>query len=159
MEQWFFDGFPEPEGEADDWWHDLLWTFAWYGKYIAIPVLIGQMANVLLVPVMEGARISLETRQVNAMLTRLVFALEAYYRDNGNYPAALDDLLGRYIAEMPLDPFNRNPAGEPFRYAIENRQGEAEGFLLYSVGPNGIDEAGRDSGDHPRGDDIRRRVP
>ena len=28
-----------------------------------------------------------------------------------------------------------------------------------AVGPNGIDEDGRDRSDAPRGDDIRRRVP
>jgi hypothetical protein len=36
---------------------------------------------------------------------------------------------------------------------------EPPGFLLYSVGPNGIDEEGRDRNDDPKGDDIRRRVP
>jgi len=72
-------------------------------------------------------------------------------RDNdGKYPEALDDLLGRFISGIPLDPFS----GEPFRYVLEER-----GYLLYSVGPNGIDEEGRGYSDTPRGDDIRRRVP
>ena len=35
----------------------------------------------------------------------------------------------------------------------------ASGFLLYSIGVNGIDEGGRWAGDHPPGDDIAVRIP
>ena len=66
------------------------------------------------------------------------------------HPDALDDLRGRFLDEIPLDPFS----GEAFRYVVES-----EGFLLYSVGPNGIDEEGRNQQDIPKGDDVRRRKP
>jgi hypothetical protein len=80
-----------------------------------------------------------------------MFALEAYQRDHdGNYPATVEDLRGRFINEIPLDPFS----GDLFRYVVEE-----SGFLLYSVGPNGMDEEGRGNGDTPKGDDIRRRMP
>jgi hypothetical protein len=65
------------------------------------------------------------------------------------YPGGLNDLQERYLAEIPLDPFS----GESFRYIVEPPD-----YLLYSVGPNGIDEEGRGSSDVPKGDDIRCRA-
>jgi hypothetical protein len=149
MERRFFEGLPKPERGFSD-IDNIFWFIAWYGKYAGIPTAIGRMMGDLVVPTLDAARASFTTRRATAAMTRLVFALEAYHRDNGNYPEALDDLLEHYIDELPLDPFS----GEAFRYIVES-----EGYLLYSVGPNGIDEDGRGRGDDPRGDDIRRRVP
>jgi len=101
-------------------------------------------------PAIEACRAAHWRQETEVLLTRLLFALEAYHRDTGSYPDVLDDLLGRYIDEIPLDPFS----GESFRYILE-----PPGYLLYSVGPNGMDEDGRDRSDTPKGDDIRRRVP
>jgi hypothetical protein len=36
---------------------------------------------------------------------------------------------------------------------------EKDGYLLYSVGPNGRDEDGRGREDDPPGDDLRVRMP
>ena len=89
-----------------------------------------------------------ETGLAHVSLTHLVFALEAYRRDNGDYPDGLDALRERYIAEIPIDPFS----GKAFRYVKEG-----ENYLLYSVGSNGVDDEGRNHNDEPKGDDIRRR--
>jgi hypothetical protein len=38
-------------------------------------------------------------------LLRLAVALERYKSAQGNYPAALDELVPKYLEEVPLDPF------------------------------------------------------
>lgn len=51
----------------------------------------------------------------------------------GPYPERLDALVPDVVAVVPTDPF----AGAPLRY---ERRGD--GYLLYSVGTNGIDDGG-----------------
>jgi hypothetical protein len=43
---------------------------------------------------------------------------------------------------------------QPIHYRLESK-----GFLLYSVGPNGKDDEGREWWDSPEGDDVPIRVP
>ena len=121
---------------------------AWYGTIAGFPVMVGQFMGDVFLYTGETLRTLPESSQAHVSLTHLVFALEAYRRDNGGYPDELDALQERYIAEIPLDPFS----GEAFRYVKED-----EKYLLYSVGPNGIDNEGRNHSDEPKGDDIRRR--
>lgn len=78
------------------------------------------------------------------------FALAAYRKDTGKYPAKLDDLAPKYIAVVPGDTFN----GDKLKYKVEK-----DGFLIWSVGANGMDEGGRWYDDEPRGDDPRVRMP
>jgi hypothetical protein len=150
-EQRYFNDEPEPNDKRiTPGMYGVLKMFAWYGHFGWAPVLIGQVHIDLLGTPFEGWRTSFKTRQTNVSLLRLLFALEAYKRDNGgNYPEKLDDLQTRYLETIPLDPFS----GEAFRYLAEPSE-----VLLYSVGPNGIDEQGRNWSDTPRGDDIRRRI-
>jgi len=151
FEHWYFSDDHELVYEIAEFdIYGFLKTVAWYGYCGVVSRSFGPMLIDLLCPAVEAWRSALQRCEVDAMLTRLLFALEAYHRDNGEYPSALDDLQGRYIDEIPLDPFS----GEAFRYILEEG-----GFLLYSVGPNGIDENGRNQADNPKGDDIRRRMP
>jgi hypothetical protein len=71
-------------------------------------------------------------------LRDLAFALAEYRRDRGRYPAKLKKLVRRYISPLPLDRFS----GADFRYRLQGK-----GYLLYSVGPNGRDDGGRNWGD------------
>jgi hypothetical protein len=80
----------------------------------------------------------------------LAFALAAYRADHQRYPAKLDELAPKYIDAIPDDLFS----GKPLIYKLDGA-----GYLLYSVGPNGVDEAGRGSDDEPRGDDLSIRMP
>ncbi len=90
---------------------------------------------------------SAEQRQRNL---HLAFALAAYQRDNGKYPATLAALAPKYLANIPEDLFT----GKPLIY----RPTET-GYLLYSLGPNAKDDAGRGPEDNPTGDDIAVRMP
>jgi hypothetical protein len=73
-------------------------------------------------------------RDVYSGFTALALVLAAYLHDHGSYPAALVDLCPNDVADVPKDPFSD---GE-FRYRREE-----DGYLLYSVGPNGKDDGGR----------------
>src|SRR5262249_25376882 len=78
------------------------------------------------------------------------FALAAYHRTHGRYPARLDELAPRYLAAVPGDLFSGK--------ALVYRPAE-KGYLLYSVGVNGKDEGGRWYDDDPPGDDPAVRMP
>ena len=62
----------------------------------------------------------------------------------------MDELAPTYLKKIPDDLFSE----KPLIYRPEDK-----GYLLYSVGINGMDEDGRGYGDEPRGDDLSVRMP
>src|SRR5262249_6620406 len=80
----------------------------------------------------------------------LAFALAAYRSDHGSYPEKLDLLAPQYLEEIPNDLYSGK--------ALIYRPSE-HGYLLYSVGDNGLDDGGRGSDDTPPGDDLRVLMP
>ena len=80
----------------------------------------------------------------------VAFALGLYRLDNQRYPAKLDDLAPKYLAKVPGDVFS----GKALNYLRSDN-----GYLFYSVGPNGKDEQGRWYDDEPPGDDPSVRMP
>ena len=95
-------------------------------------------------------------------LRDLAFLLASYRRDHGRYPATLRQLVPHYVSELPPDPFS----GADLHYRPEGK-----GYVLYSVGPNGRDDGGRNVADEisklkhetygnfPDYDDITIRTP
>ncbi len=78
----------------------------------------------------------------------LIVALERYRRDQGGYPEALDDLIPKYIDEIPKDPFT--DGAFVYKHAGEDYQ-------LHSAGANEKDDGGGlipEGRLHPRGDDV-----
>ncbi|MEA1950011.1 MAG: hypothetical protein U9N87_01410 [Planctomycetota bacterium] len=67
-------------------------------------------------------------------LDKLSFVLSAYHANHGKYPAKLDDLTPNYLVEVPKDLFNDSK----LHYRLEGK-----GYLLYSVGENGKDDAAK----------------
>ena len=88
-----------------------------------------------------------EQRQRNLYLA---FALAAYHGNHRRYPEKLDALAPRYLEGVPDDLFS----GKALIY-----RSSGTGYLLYSVGVNGLDEGGHASDDTPAGDDICVRMP
>jgi hypothetical protein len=88
-------------------------------------------------------------------LTQLAFALAAHRADHGGYPEELGDLRPKYIPCVPKDAFNNDA---DLHYARHD-----DGYLLYSVGPNGRDDGGKSVEDCKKGDegwdDIVVRAP
>jgi hypothetical protein len=66
-------------------------------------------------------------------LTQLAAALTVYRAEHGQYPDRLEQLVPNVIGELPVDLYH----AKQFVY-----QRDAEGYLLYSTGPNGIDDGG-----------------
>jgi hypothetical protein len=71
----------------------------------------------------------------------IAWALAEYRNDRGEYPPALKDLSPKYMPEIPKDPFAAGSAAD-YHYL---RRGT--GYLLYSVGPDGRDDGGRNASD------------
>lgn len=68
-------------------------------------------------------------------LLAVQFALKAYRGEHGGYPARLSDLTPSILMRVPEDPFT---ARQPLKYART-----AAGYLLYSVGPDAVDDHGK----------------
>jgi hypothetical protein len=112
--------------------------------------MIGNILIGLMLPIFHKLQDSADRFEQWQRNLHLAFALAAYQRDNGRYPAKLDELAPKYLTKIPDDLFS----GKPLIYGLEDK-----GYLLYSVGPNGIDEDGRGYDDEPRGDDLSVRIP
>ncbi len=67
-------------------------------------------------------------------LIQMGLLLELYCGQHGAYPESLDTIAPDLGGTLPRDPFT----GEAYRY-----EPSSERFLLYSVGPNQIDDGGR----------------
>lgn len=81
---------------------------------------------------------------------RVALAAERYRMDNGSLPESLERLVPGYIDSIPLDPFD----SKPLKYKVGTlkcvrdmsalKKGakwiEGEGFVVYSIGRNGIDD-------------------
>ena len=72
-------------------------------------------------------------------VTRLAFALAEYRARQGSYPAKLADLVPKYVDRLPRDIFIDGD--------LHYRQ-QGDGCLLYSIGPNGKDDGGRNQSDN-----------
>src|SRR5438876_1076887 len=61
-------------------------------------------------------------------------AIKRYQLRHGKLPAGLDGLVPEFLAEVPRDRMD----GKPLRYRVNAQAG----FMLYSVGSDGIDNGG-----------------
>lgn len=115
----------------------------------AVPLLPRQMAPLeidqqskrsilmrLLAPAMKQADEAFLRRRARQSALEILLAVQAYQRDNGQYPAELAGLVPKYLNQIPLDDFDR--AGGTMRY----RRDEAGGAVVWSIGPDGVDGNG-----------------
>ncbi len=93
-----------------------------------------------LVPSMERYHFLMTRSEAQRRAALVVTELNAYRQRTGRYPASLD-----VLATDALDPFT----GRPFVF-----RGTADGFTLYSVGGNGVDDAGRHDPQSPDADIV-----
>ena len=78
-------------------------------------------------------------------LLLIAFALTIHDREQGEYPATLDDLTPDPLDAIPLDPFT----DQTFVYEPTDH-----GFRIYSLGDNMTDDGGATYDSEPEGDDI-----
>jgi len=75
---------------------------------------------------------------------RTAVAMTRFRLDHGTLPSHLNELVPKYLDEVPTDPFD----GKPLRLAIRNNQ-----WIIYSVGPDRVDDGGVEI-DRGKGDVI-----
>jgi hypothetical protein len=76
---------------------------------------------------------ALQLDQAALRCTIALVAVERYRLATGRLPATLDELVPRFLAAVPLDPYD----GQPLRLRATD-----EGLTIYSVGPDGQDNGG-----------------
>jgi hypothetical protein len=70
--------------------------------------------------------------------TRLLLLIEIYRCRHGDYPQSLDALVPELIPALPPDPVN----GKRYGYRRLQDDPHGRGYLLYSFGADGVDNAG-----------------
>jgi hypothetical protein len=108
-------------------------------------IVTGDLLPARLIPAFTNAmRFDRAARQ-RRDLARLAFALAAFHADHHAYPPALADLAPAYLPTLPTDRFT----DAPLVYRTT-----PDGYLLYSLGPNLLDNGGRERGQGPEADDL-----
>jgi hypothetical protein len=67
------------------------------------------------------------------LCAKVMLAAERYRRAEGHWPEGIADLVPKYLAAVPSDPFD----GKPLRLGRF-----AEGLVIYSIGENRVDDSG-----------------
>ena len=92
---------------------------------------IGRIFVSMLTPACESAFEAEDRSVATRRMTIISAKLRLHRLEHGKYPETLDALTPNPLEAILLDPFSN----KPFLYERRGR-----GFLIYSVGPNGIDE-------------------
>jgi len=106
---------------------------------------MGDLLLALLMPALGAAASAQERAEMRLQVTRVALALAAYHAERGTFPARLADLAPKHLAKVPRDCF----ADAELVYRRTD-----DGYLLYSLGPNGEDDGGRNWRLDPRPDDA-----
>ena len=87
--------------------------------------------------------------QIRVLLASL--AIRCARRDAKAFPRNLNTLVPKYLKAVPVDPFT----GKPLRYRVDEG-----GCIIYSVGPDGVDDGGKGTlRISEKGGDIAVRIP
>ena len=87
----------------------------------------------------EGSLKSKAAHEVEICQARIALALCAYKRDHGQYPETLASLVPDYLSEVPIDAFS----GAEMHYVRKD-----PAYVLYSAGPDGVDQLDGEEGTH-----------
>ena len=88
----------------------------------------------MIAPALSKAGLKGRRAQATGNLAMTACALERYKMENKQYPKELSALAPKFLAAVPMDPFD----GKPLSYKLE-----ADGsFILYSIGPDQMDQGG-----------------
>jgi hypothetical protein len=83
-------------------------------------------------------------------VAQFAVAVTSYRANEGKFPARAEDVVPKYLPQVPPDPFT----GEPLKLKVT-----ADGVVVYSVGPDGVDDGGQPlSDERPYKGDIRVRI-
>ena len=103
-----------------------------YSKTVRSQCLATALANLML-PTTPSTLMAEDGCNTQCELIRLAAALAVYQAEHGAYPTSLDALVPDVLSELPVDLYHE----KPFIYQLYG-----DGYLLYSAGPNGVDDGG-----------------
>ncbi len=72
--------------------------------------------------------------RINASGVTTALAVLRFQRQHERLPESLNELIGEFLEQIPLDPID----GQPIRYKRQD-----DGFVIYSVGVNRVDDGGQ----------------
>jgi hypothetical protein len=87
----------------------------------------------MLLPAMIKVSEAYRRQQASLRCAYVAVAAERYRLEHHDWPAKLDDLVGKFLKAVPNDPYD----GKPLRY-----KRLPDGAIVYSVGPDGQDDGG-----------------
>ena len=99
--------------------------------------IMANQAVLLLLPSIGAQKRYIRQNETSANMTRIVFSLAHHRAEHGIYPMSLDELVPSAIEKLPMDVYSDHP----YRY-----KRTADGFCLYSVGEDGVDNGGTGNG-------------
>jgi hypothetical protein len=95
--------------------------------------LVSDVAAALLLPAISAACEAEDRGNMKLSLVQLAAALALHRAEQGAYPEKLESLVPGVLPQLPTEMFH----SKPFIYYRDG-----EGYLLYSAGPNGVDDGG-----------------
>ena len=95
--------------------------------------MMGRILVPMLMPALSAATTAEQRIQICDDLSYFTFSIAAFKAETGSYPNSLEELSDKIEGDYPIDRFSN----EDFLY---RRNGD--GFIVYSVGPNGNDDNG-----------------
>jgi hypothetical protein len=104
----------------------------------------------ILLPAIDRYFETITSADANRRIVELALDMCRYRDKHGNYPEKLDELVPDYIAFVPLDPFD----GKSMR--LKQVDGK---LVVYSVGPDEIDDGGMPYNQETRKGDITFELP
>jgi hypothetical protein len=113
------------------------------------------VAKVLLPKAFEGETHTEREARLSEVFLEVGLALERFRVEEGKYPDVLSELNPKYLESLPSDPWSRSE--EALGYVVRGRaeHSSAASVLLYSVGPDGVDDGGIQSiGGSSNGDRV-----
>ena len=137
-------GYKKLTGELDSTWGQV--KLVLMGQIARRRRVSDQLGRMALIGFLEGLEESRLESQVNNDLLITGLALAEYRARHGEYPERLDALVPEYLDAVPNDRFLPTPT--PLIY-----RPHPDGFALYSVGRNGVNDGGRP--DDRRQQDIK----
>ena len=127
--------------------HDRLWSrhvYGWHGH-------LAQLLNDVTMSessTESGFRAACRNELTDLRLLKTELAIQARRMAKGSLPETLEELVPEYLSQVPRDPMASPEASLQYRRLDH-------GFLLYSVGADGVDNGGVPAERWPRSGDYR----
>ncbi|MGE0609356.1 MAG: hypothetical protein AB7O62_19850 [Pirellulales bacterium] len=96
---------------------------------------LGKIMTAMLIPALSAATDANYRAVARCRVIDAALAAELYRRQQGTFPAKLDDLVPEFMPAVPLDPFT----GTPLKMAVRGSN-----LVIYSVGADNLDDGGKE---------------